>query len=218
MPRKHTFWSTLNAVLGGIAAVVTAVTGLYLALKTDASPSAAANVSQATGDTELSKGTAYDRTPWLGLEVRQDDRPIQLRSLNGAWDQFEATLKSAAFEIEVTRSADDPSIGILAWHDESIFQCIRDGKFYLPGTGIAGGRFAVPILYLNKEGFNYYDTERMKRLADDKYGIYITTIGSGELELPLPRFAGPIYLVIFRVPSSDMVVARHDFELVTLRR
>jgi hypothetical protein len=58
----------------------------------------------------------------------------------------------------------------------------------------------------------------MKRLADDKYGIYITTIGSGELELPLPRFAGPIYLVIFRVPSSDMVVARHDFELVTLRR
>ena len=54
----------------------------------------------------------------------------------------------------------------------------------------------------------------MKRLADDKYAIFISTIGSGELELPLARFTGPIYLIIFRDPKDfSMEVPGHDFEL-----
>lgn len=77
----------------------------------------------------------------------------------------------------------------------------------------------MPILYLDKKGFNYHDPERMKRLTDDKYGIFISTVGKGELEVPRARFAGPIDLIAFRVsPAFSMEVASHEFELITLRR
>lgn len=221
MARKQSFWTVFNAVIGGLTAVVTASTGLYLALRSDpASTTTAHTVPAVVGEiVEPENGVAYDRTPWLGVELRQNDKPVRLRSVDDSWEQFEATLAPGPFELTFTRKADDPNIGILAWHDDSIYRCVRDGVLQLPGTGIAGAKFAVPILYLNQEGFNYYDTERMKRLADDKYAVFISTIGSGELELPLTRFTGPLYLIIFRDPRDDaMEVPGHDFELLTLLR
>lgn len=221
MAEKQSIWTVLNAVLGGIAAVVTAGTGLYLAMRSDPTPTPVppAAVVPAADVDDSPDGVAYDRTPWLGVELRQNDKPIRLRSAGGSWEQFEAKLGPGPFELQISRKADDANIGILAWHDDSIFQCVRDEVLHLPGTGIAGAQFAVPILYLDKEGFNYYDTERMKRVADDKYAIFISTIGSGELELPLARFAGPIYLIVFRDPKEfSMEVPGHDFELITLKR
>jgi hypothetical protein len=216
---RTSIWTVINAVLGAIAAIVTAGTGLYLALRSDPASSSPGKDVPVVESVEPLDGIAYDRTPWLGVALWQNDKPVRLRSVNDSWEQFEAKLAPGPFELTLARRADDPSIGILAWHDDSIFRCVRDGTLYLPGTGIAGAVFAVPILYLNKEGFNYYDTERMKRLADDKYAIYISTIGSGELELPLARFTGPIYLIIFRDPKDfAMEVPGHDFELFTLRR
>jgi hypothetical protein len=219
MAEKTSIWTVINAVLGGIAAIVTAGTGLYLALRSDPVSTSRANVVPAVESVEPLDGIAYDRTPWLGIELRQNDKPVRLRSVNDSWEQFEAKLAPGPFELTFTRKANDQSIGILAWHDDSIFQCVREGMLHLPGSGIAGAQFAVPILYLDKQGFNYYDTGRMKRLADDKYAIFISTIGSGDLDLPLARFAGPIYLIIFRDPKEfSMEVPWHDFEMFTLRR
>jgi hypothetical protein len=221
MTRRQSIWNVLNALLGGLAAIITAGTGLYLALKTssNSSPNVTASMTPAAISTDSANGVMYDRTPWLGIELRQDTQPIRLRSVSDTWDKFEATLSSGPFEITITRHADDPSIGILAWQDASIFDSFQDNKFKLRGTGIAGAQFAVPILYLDKEGFNYYDTERMKRLDADKYSIFISTIGAGGFELPLPRFAGPIYLAIFRAPKEiGTDVPRQDFELFTLHR
>jgi hypothetical protein len=217
MTRRTPIWSILNAVLGGL----TAGTGLYLALKTstNSSPSVSASMAPAVISADSLTGTTYDRTPWLGIELRQNNQPLQLRSVDNAWDKFEANLASGPFEITITRHTDDPGIGIMAWQDKTIFDFAHDDKFELHGTGIAGAQFAIPILYLDKDAFNYYDTERMKRIGDDKYSIFISTIGSGEFELPLPRFAGPIYLAIFRVPKDmDRTVPQQDFELFTLHR
>jgi hypothetical protein len=220
MAEKTSFWTIFNAVVGGTAAIVTALTGIYLAVKQ--APATSANpglpVTATAVDPELQSGTIYERTPWLGVELRQHDRPVRLRSIDSAWDKFEATIGTGPFELVISRRADDPAIGILAWQDDSIYEFVRGGTFHLPGTGIAGAEFAVPILYLNKEGFNYYHTERMKRVNDNAYSIFISSIAASELELPLPRFAGPLYLIIFRVPTSDMQVPSHDFELITLRR
>jgi len=219
MAEKQSFWTVFNAVAGGTAAIVTAITGLYLAFRHEAAPSATAGVApvvSAMSDSE--NGTTYDRTPWVGIELRQNEKPVRLRSVNSSWEKFEATLTSGAFELVLSRRETDASIGILAWHDDSIFQCVKNDELRLPGTGIAGAQFAVPILYLNKEGFNYYDSDRLKRLSDHSYSIFVSTIGSGELELPLPRFAGPIYMIVFRVPREKMTVAKGDFELITLRR
>jgi hypothetical protein len=221
MTRRQSIWNVLNAVLGGLAAIITAATGLYLALKTTSgpNPSVAASMAPVAVSADAANGVIYDRTPWLGIELRQDNQPIRLRSTNDTWDKFEATLNNGPFEIAITRHADDPNIGILGWQDDSIFDAFQDNKFKLRGTGIAGAQFAVPILYLDKEGFNYYDTERMKRIDADKYSIFISTIGAGEFELPLPLFAGPIYLAIFRAPKEiGADVSTHDFELFTLRR
>jgi hypothetical protein len=221
MTRRQSIWNILNAVLGGLAAITTAGTGLYLALKTstNSSPTVSASMAPAAIAADSATGTAYDRTPWLGVELRQNNQSIQLRSVDNAWDKFEANLTSGPFEVTITRHADDPGIGIMAWQDKSIFDFAHDDKFELHGSGIAGAQFAIPILYLDKDAFNYYDTERMKRIGDDKYSIFISTIGSGEFELPLQRFAGPIYLAIFRVPKDmDRTVPRQDFELFTLRR
>ena len=219
MAEKQSIWNVVNAVLGGVAAIVTAGTGLYLALRSDPTPTSPVSVVPAVETVEPLDGIIYDRTPWLGIELRQNDKPVRLKSVNGSWEQFEATLASGPFELEFTRRAEDPSIGIVAWHDDSIFRCVRDGTLYLPGTGIAGAQFSLPILYLDKVGCNFYDTGRMKRLADDKYALFISTIGSGELELPLARFPCPLYLIIFRAPEAfSMEVSGHGFELFTLRR
>jgi hypothetical protein len=221
MSEKSSFWTALNAALGGIAALVTAGTGLYLAFRPDPSHDAPsiANATPVAASSDTDAGVAYDRTPWLGLEIHQNDKPVRLRSVGGSWDRFEAPLGSGPFEITVTRRADDPSIGILAWHDDSLYQNIEGGQLHLRGSGIAGAEFAIPILYLDKEGFNYYDTGRMKRVADDKFSIFISTIGSGELELPLARFSGPIHLIVFRVPNEiGGTVPAHGFEVITLRR
>jgi hypothetical protein len=209
-----------NAVVGGTAAIVTALTGVYLAVKQApaTSVSAGPTASEISTTTELPTGTLYERTPWLGVELRQNDRTVRLQSIDNAWDKFNATIGTGPFELVISRQADDPAIGILAWQDDSIHQFVRGGKFYLPGTGIAGAEFAVPVLYLNKEGFNYYHTERMKRVSDNAYSIFVSSVAAGELELPLHRFAGPLYLIVFRVPTSDMTVAAHDFELITLQR
>ena len=218
MADKQSFWTVFNAVAGGTAAIVTAITGLYLAFRQDSAPNAAAGAASVAGVVaEAEIGTTYERTPWIGVELRQNDRPVRLRSINDAWDKFEAPLSSGSFELVLSRRETDAAIGIVAWHDDSIFQCVQNDELRLPGTGIAGAQFAVPILYLNKEGFNYYDSDRMKRLSDHAYSIFISTIGSGELELPLPRFAGPIYMIVFRVPQ-DMTVSKRDYELITLRR
>lgn len=219
MAEKQSIWTVLNAVLGGIAAIVTAGTGVYLAMRSDPAPTPPMSVVPVVEVEESQDGIAYDRTPWVGIELRQNDKPIRLRSAGGSWAQFKAKLAPGPFELTITRKADDPNIGILAWHDEAIFQCVRGDVLHLPGTGIAGAQFAVPILYLDQEGFNYYDTERMKRIDDGKYSIFISTIGSGDLELPLARFAGPIHLVVFRAPEWPVrEVSGHDFELITLQR
>jgi hypothetical protein len=225
MPRRQSFWSNFNAVLGCVAAVVTAITGLYLAFKTSSnsappsSPVVASNIMPAGVPLDASAGVTYDRTPWLGIELRQNDQPLRLRSTSDNWDQFEAALNSGPFEITITRHADDPGIGVYAWQDRTLFDAVRNDKLELRGTGIAGAQFAIPIVYLDKEAFNYYDTERMKRIADDKYSIFISSVGSREVELPLPRFSGPLHLIVFRVPKDmDRTVARQDFELFTLHR
>jgi hypothetical protein len=219
MAEKQSFWTIFNAVLGGTAAIVTAGTGLYLALRDSPSQVTPSTPASAFDHVESEEVIAYDRTPWVGVELRQNYKPIRFASVGGSWEKFEAKLAPGPFELHVSRKADGANIGILAWHDESIFDCVRDGVLHLPGTGIAGAQFAVPILYLDKEGFNYYDTERMKRLADDKYGIFISTIGSGDLELPLARFTGPIHLIVFRdQPGFSVEVPNHEFELITLKR
>jgi len=219
MAKKTSPWITINAILGAVAAVVTAVTGLYLALRSDPG-SPPPPLSQPTAEAaEPPSGVTYARTPWLGIELSQKDQPLLLGSVDSAWQKFEAKLAPGSFELTLTRQADGPNIGILAWHDDSIFQCVRDNTLHLPGTGIAGGRFAVPILYLHRAGFNYYNTERLKQVAEDQYTIFISTIGSGELELPLTRFSGPLYLIVFRSPPDfSMTVSARDFELLVLRR
>jgi hypothetical protein len=149
---RTSIWTVINAVLGAIAAIVTAGTGLYLALRSDPASSSPGKDVPVVESVEPLDGIAYDRTPWLGVALWQNDKPVRLRSVNDSWEQFEAKLAPGPFELTLARRADDPSIGILAWHDDSIFRCVRDGTLYLPGTGIAGAVFAVPILYLNKEG------------------------------------------------------------------
>jgi len=221
MAGRHSIWTKIGGVLSGVAAFVTAVTGLYLAFRGEPTPVSPSPTPISTDVTpsESLRGNVYERTPWLGLELRQQNQLVELRSSDDSWSQFEATLAAEPFELTVTRTADDPAIGILAWQDDSIFDCVRGDQFFIPGTGIAGAKFAVPILYFDKEGFNYYHTERLKRIADDRYSIFVSTIGMRDLELPLTRFKGPIYLVVFRVPEEfDIVVSRHNFELFTLRR
>jgi hypothetical protein len=218
MGRSHSFWNILSAVLGAVAAVVTALTGLYLALKSDASPSASISGPPPAESTDVT-GTVYDRTPWLGVELRQNNQAVRLRSVNGSWNQFEAKISRDAFELIFTRRAEDPHIGIMAWHDDSVFEIFKDEKFLSGGRGIAGAVFAVPILYLDKEGFNHYDTQRLKRIDDDKYSILISTLGSGELQLPLARYSGPLHLVIFHLPEDfEQPVTRNSYELFTLQR
>ena len=219
----------LQNILTGVAGLVTALTGLYVAYRSGVDspvPSPALPMANQTAgfsgrepSRELSTGNVYVRTPWLGVELYQRDQPIEMRSRDDDWCEFEATLDDGSFEFRITRAADDPSIGILAWHDDSIFELVQDEKFMLPGTGIAGGRFAVPLLYLDKHGFNYYNAERMKHLGDNRYSIFVSTIASGDFELPLSRFAGPIYLVIFRTPDDfEMEVPRRSYEFLTLHR
>ena len=134
MTRRQSIWNILNAVLGGLAAIITAGTGLYLALKTstNSSPSVSASMAPAAISADSATGVIYDRTPWLGIELRQDNQPIRLRSINDTWDKFEATLASGPFEITITRHADDPNIGIMAWQDKSIFDCVPGRQIRAP--------------------------------------------------------------------------------------
>lgn len=219
MAEKASPWAIINGVLGAVAAVVTAATGLYLAMRDSGPPPPTPQPQPVAPAEAFSSGVDYARTPWLGVELSQDDRPVRLSSHDAVWQEFTAKVAPGPFELVFSRRADDPPLGILAWHDESIFECVRDGTLHLPGTGIAGAQFAVPILYLNREGFNYYDTERLKRLDEGRYAAFISTIGSGELELPLTRFTGPLYLIVFRCPDDfSMTVPARDFELIVLRR
>jgi hypothetical protein len=205
-------------VLGGVAAIVTALTGLYLALKSDPSHSASISATPSSESADIA-GTVYDRTPWLGVELRQNNQAVRLRSVNDSWNQFEAKISRDGFELIFSRRAEDPQIGIMAWHDDSVFEVFKDDNFCSGGRGIAGANFAVPILYLDKEGFNHYDTQRLKRIDEDKYSILITTLGSGEVQLPLARYSGPLHLVIFHLPEDfEQPVTRNNYELFTLER
>ena len=76
----------------------------------------------------------------------------------------------------------------------------------------------MPLLYLDKEGFNYYDNKRLKKVNDGEYSIYVSSIASRSLEIPLARFDGPICMIVFRSPQDHFqrTVGLHNFELFTL--
>ena len=71
MTRRQSIWNVLNAVLGGLAAIITAGTGLYLALKTssNASPSVAASMTPAAVSADAAGGVMLAATLGLAFEL-----------------------------------------------------------------------------------------------------------------------------------------------------
>ncbi|MCI5227011.1 MAG: hypothetical protein D3918_10240 [Candidatus Electrothrix sp. AX2] len=222
MNKEQSFWTTLPGILTGIAALITAMTGLYLALNTESGIEknkqvvVQSNTQTTSSVYPAEKGVLYRNTPWLGLELWQGGESVDFRSSDKNWSQFTAKIKRKPFELRFTRTADDLSIGILAWQDDSVYEFISNKTFHIPGTGIAGAQFGIPMLYIANDGFNYYNNERMKKLSDNKYAVYVSALASGDINISLERYTGPLFLIIFRVPKKSMDVAHHDYEVIEL--
>ncbi|MEM9589516.1 MAG: hypothetical protein AAGA03_19695 [Planctomycetota bacterium] len=238
MTKRRSLRELPNA-MSAVAALLTAITGVYVALQassphsdpgvpTPGVPTPDVDDPQLSAEpaeshrwpTDLASGNGYQRTPWLGIELRQDGQPVELRCQDQSRSHFTAAVNTAPFTLLVPRSDEEETeLGILAWQDGTIHKVSDQGSYRLQGTGIAGTEFGMPLLYLNKTSFNYYDDHRMNPISEYKNAIFVSALATGEFEMPIQRFVGPLHLVVFRLPSDfGREVPHGEFEFITLER
>lgn len=89
-------------------------------------------------------------------------------------------------------------------------------SYYMPGTGIAGANFSIPILYLRNDSHNYYTDERLENYAQDKYSISISKFDDDLKEFPVSSQKLPIYMTVFMDLNKNKTIDFGEVELFIL--
>lgn len=176
---------------------------------------------------EAFEGIEYFHSASLGVEVIQGNTKREMVSSESYgesfYDAYEVRMKPAPFRLILPRRSDDDVVQICAWTDDSIFaevyrdRPVAEVPFFRSGTGIAGAEFSVPILFLNDEGHNYYQYERLERVSDFKHGASFSKVWQDGEETHLSKVEGPIYMVIFMDLDRDDILDFGEFEYFVLQ-
>lgn len=217
------WWAGVSGIVGVVALALAVIP--MLRPRDDVPPPSSPADSPATATAPPDRAIA--RTPWLGLQLWQNDERILFAQLpadgRSSQDVVSASLSSSLFYLRMPRLADDVAMQLCAWTDDSIFslsrgQAIEEIPFFRPGTAMADTTAGSGSLLLDDHGNHYLVGSRLEPLDADQHQVAISTIqertDTGIDDLPRPW--GRVFLTALVDANRNGVVDTGEYEYLIL--
>lgn len=166
-------------------------------------------------------------TPWLGLRLEQDGRPVRLirRDLRAV----EARLAPRPFRILFPKRRAEIAYQLCAWTGKGIFRQLRPGPAgsdpnaggehpcFLPGTGMADTEAGSGMLMLDPAGNNYLIDLRLGPDPEHPAVFYSSLWTRAGGEVPIARARGTIYVIAFHDSDGNGLIGNGEHDFLVLR-
>jgi hypothetical protein len=173
------------------------------------------------------KAIPVAHTPWLGLRIVQDGKPVRLVRTDVR--TTEGRLKPRPFRIVFPRRRAEIAYQLCAWTGKSIFRALRrrivagdpnaggEHPCFVPGTGMADTEAGSGMLMLSDSGHNYLIDLRLgpdPERPSVYYSALWTRTGG---QVPMSTARRPVYVVAFHDSDGDGFVANDEYDHLVLR-
>jgi hypothetical protein len=170
--------------------------------------------------------TDFIRTPWLGVEVLQNDKSRPIYKIDKDYwtsrNVVRIPLLPAPFEVRFPKIGESGSVMIAAWTDASIFDQISANleresvPYFKGGTGMADTPFGSGGLILNSEAHNHFDRDgRLKVAPNGSAKILFNTICMPDGSIGFPK-STDIFVVIYLCEYNASYIRAGSFERIIL--
>lgn len=163
-------------------------------------------------------GNSY-QSPVLHAEVFQEDKNVKLKSSTIYSDKrSKVKLERKPFIISLPNKSVDDVFQVCIWTDDSIFKKVqvglatKDVSFYSPGSGMAAERNPHATIYVDDIAHNYLYSERLVKLATNRHGISISTLGLDGKDYSVTEQEGSLYFVIFTDVNKNKFIDKGELE------
>jgi len=172
-------------------------------------------------------GTQVAHTPWLGLRLVQDGKPVRLirRDLR----TVEAGLAPRPFRILFPRRKAGIAYQLCAWTGKSVFRQLRSRSVpgdpnagrehpcFLPGTGMADTEAGSAMLMMDPGGHNYLIDLRLGPDPEHPAVYYSSLWTRAAGEVPIAKVEGKVYLIAFHDGDGDGYLGNSEYDFLVLR-
>lgn len=172
-------------------------------------------------------GTQVAHTPWLGLRLEQDGKPVRLirRDLR----TIEARLAPRPFRFLFPKRRAEVAYQLCAWTGKAVFRQLRPGPAgadpnaggehpcFLPGTGMADTEAGSGMLMLDPGGNNYLIDLRLGPDPEHPAVLYSSLWTRAGGEVPMARAEGNIYVVAFHDSDGNGLLGNGEYDFLVLR-
>lgn len=187
----------------------------------------AAMVSSSRAPAAGETGTQVVHTPWLGIRLVQDGKPVRL--VRTDLRTTEARLAPRPFRILFPKRRADVAYQLCAWTGKSIFRELRprsvpgdpnaggEHPCFLPGTGMADTEAGSGMLMLDSGGNNYLIDLRLGPDPERPSVYYSALWTRAGGQVPIATARRPIYIVAFHDSDGDGYVGNGEYDYLVLR-
>ncbi|HYJ83271.1 MAG TPA: hypothetical protein VEW26_10570 [Allosphingosinicella sp.] len=173
------------------------------------------------------KATQVAHTPWLGIRIVQDGRPVRL--VRTDLRTTEARLAPRPFRILFPKRRAGVAYQLCAWTGISIFRELKprvvpgdpnaggEHPCFLPGTGMADTEAGSGMLMMNPGGNNYLIDLRLGPDPERPSVYYSSLWTRAGGQVPIATARRPIYVVAFHDSDGDGYVGNSEYDHLVLR-
>ena len=183
--------------------------------------------ASAPADAERRVAAEIAHSPWLGIRLEQDGKPVRLvrRDLR----RTEARLAPRPFRILFPKRQAEVAYQLCAWTGKSIFRALRprsdtaepnagrEHPCFLPGTGMADTEAGSGMLMLDPGGNNYLIDLRLGPDPEHPSVYYSSLWTRAGGEVPIATARGPVYVVAFHDSDRDGTLDNDEYDYLVLR-
>lgn len=166
-------------------------------------------------------------TPWLGIRIVQDGKPVQL--VRTDLRTTEARLARRPFRILFPKRRAEVAYQLCAWSGKSIFRDLRprsvpgdpnaggEHPCFLPGTGMADTEAGSGMLMLSDSGHNYLIDLRLGPDPERPSVYYSALWTRAGGQAPIATARRPIYVVAFHDGDRDGYMGNGEYDHLVLK-
>lgn len=186
-----------------------------------------ASVPAGGADAAREKATQVAHSPWLGIRIVQDGKPVRL--VRTDLRTTEVRLAPRPFRILFPKRRPDVAYQLCAWTGRSIFRQLRrrvvpgdpnaggEHPCFLPGTGMADTEAGSGMLMMDPGGNNYLIDLRLGPDSERPSVYYSALWTRAGGQAPIATARRPIYIVAFHDSDRDGYVGNGEYDHLVLR-
>jgi hypothetical protein len=171
--------------------------------------------------------TQVAHTPWLGIRIVQDGKPLPL--VRTDLRTTEVRLQPKPFRILFPKRRADIAYQLCAWTGKSIFKALRprvvpsdpnaggEHPCFAPGTGMADTEAGSGTLMLSDSGNNYLIDLRLGPDPERPSVYYSALWTRAGGQVPIASARRPVYVVAFHDSDGDGFMGNDEYDHLVLR-